>query len=387
MAKKIQRTAPRPQSAPSPSQPAAAAPAARRAGDTGKRKVGRVSGQLVTDFTIQLATLTEAGIPIVKSLTILEGQTAPGPFKTVLGDLVEDVSSGTPLSEALAKHERVFDKLYSSMVRAGEAGGVLSQVLQRQAIFLESAAAVRAKVVGAMIYPTVIVTVAIGVVSAVVVWVIPKFQEIFQSFNIPLPPLTQFLLDVSYFTVNYWYVVFGLPIAAIVFHTIFLRRSQPYRYRVHRLLLKLPAIGPVISRSLIAAFARTFGTLIQAGVPHLDALSIVREATRNEVLMEGVEAIRRTVREGEGIARPMGETGLFDDLVTNMVDVGEATGELDRMLLKVADAYEVQVDRKINAMFKLIEPALLIVVAAFVGVIVVALFLPLMEIMSQVGNM
>ncbi len=387
MAKKIQRTAPRPQSAPSPSQTPAAAPAARRAGDTGKRKVGRVSGQLVTDFTIQLATLTEAGIPIVKSLTILEGQTAPGPFKTVLGELVEDVSSGTPLSEALAKFERVFDKLYTSMVRAGEAGGVLSQVLQRQAIFLENAAAVRAKVVGAMIYPAVIVTVAIGVVSAVVVWVIPKFQEIFQSFNIALPPLTQFLLDVSYFTVSYWYVVFGLPIAAIVLHTIFLRRSQPYRYRVHRLLLKLPAIGPVISRSLIAAFARTFGTLIQAGVPHLDALTIVREATRNEVLMEGVEAIRRTVREGEGIARPMGETGLFDDLVTNMVDVGEATGELDRMLLKVADAYEVQVDRKINAMFKLIEPLLLVIVAAFVGVIVVALFLPLMEIMSQVGNM
>jgi type IV pilus assembly protein PilC len=386
MAKKIQRTAPRPQAAPSPSQ-SPAPQAARRSGEPGKRKVGRVSTQLITDFTIQLATLTEAGIPIVKSLTILEGQTAPGPFKTVLGDLVEDVSSGTPLSEALAKHERVFDKLYTSMVRAGEAGGVLSQVLQRQAIFLENAAAVRAKVVGAMIYPSVIVTVAIGVVSAVVVWVIPKFQEIFQSFNIALPPLTQFLLDVSYFTVSYWYVVFGVPIAAIVLHAIFLRRSQPYRYRIHRLLLKLPAIGPVISRSLIAAFARTFGTLIQAGVPHIDALAIVREATRNEVLMEGVEAIRRSVREGEGIARPMGETGLFDDLVTNMVDVGEATGELDRMLLKVADAYEVQVDRKINAMFKLIEPALLVVVAAFVGVIVVALFLPLMEIMSQVGNM
>lgn len=391
MAKKIQRSAPRPASAAAaPAGPVTgpgASQGARRAPDAPRRRVGRVSGQLVTDFTIQLATLTEAGIPIVKSLTILEGQTAPGPFKTVLAELVEDVSSGTPLSEAMAKHERVFDKLYSSMVRAGEAGGVLGEVLNRQAIFLENAASVRAKVVGAMIYPTVIVTVAIGVVSAVVVWVIPKFQEIFQSFNLALPPLTQFLLDVSHFTVSYWYIVFGLPIAALVLHSVFMRRSQPYRYRVHRLLLKLPAIGPVISRSLIAAFARTFGTLIQAGVPHLDALSIVREATRNEVLMEGVESIRRTVREGEGIARPMGETGLFDDLVTNMVDVGEATGELDRMLLKVADAYEVQVDRKINAMFKLIEPALLIVVAAFVGVIVVALFLPLMEIMSQVGNM
>jgi len=281
----------------------------------------------------------------------------------------------------------VFDKLYSSMVRAGEAGGVLDRVLLRQATYLENAAAIRAKIAGAMIYPAVIVLVAVLVVSAVIVWVIPRFQEIFQSFNIRLPAVTQLLLDVSSFTVHYWFVVFGVPIAAYVLHRIFLVKSQRYRYRVHRMWLRLPLVGPVVSRTLIASFARTFGTLIQAGVPHLDALSIVRDATANEVLMEGVEDIRRTVREGEGIARPMGETGLFDDLVTNMVDVGEATGELDKMLLKVADAYEVQVDRKINAMFKWIEPLLLVIVAAFVGFIVVSLFLPLMEIMSQVGNL
>ncbi len=165
-----------------------------------------------------------------------------------------------------------------------------------------------------------------------------------------------------------------------------LKRSQPYRYRVHQLLLKLPALGPLLSRSLVAAFARTFGTLIQAGVPHLDALGIVRDATSNEVLMEGVEDIRRTVREGEGIARPMGETGLFDDMVVNMVDVGEATGELDKMLLKVAFAYEKQVDRTIDTLFKLVEPALILCVAALVGFIVVALFLPLMEIMKGIQN-
>ena len=390
MAKKLQRSAPRTATAPSGSTTAAGAP---RAGPSaagpvrgGKRKPGRVATQLITDFTVQLATLTEAGIPIVKSLTILEGQTRPGPFKTVLQDLVEDVSAGTPLSESMAKHPRVFDKLYSSMVRAGEAGGVLDRVLTRQAAFMENAAAVRAKVIGALIYPAVIVCVAIAVVSAVIVWIIPKFQEIFRSFNIKLPGMTQILLDVSDFTVHYWFIVFGTPIALGLLHGVMMRRSQPYRYRVHGVFLRVPAIGPVISRSLIASFARTFGTLIQAGVPHLDALSIVRDATGNEVLMAGVEDIRKTVREGEGIARPMGETGLFDDLVTNMVDVGEATGELDKMLLKVADAYEAQVDRKINAMFKLIEPALLILVAGFVGFIVVALFLPLMEIMSQVGN-
>ncbi|MBI5362033.1 MAG: type II secretion system F family protein [Planctomycetes bacterium] len=381
MAKKIQRS-----SGAAPTAPPAPRPAATASSGGPRRSSGRVARQLVTEFTIQLATLSEAGIPIVKALTILEGQTKAGPVKLVLQDLVEDVSSGTPLSESMAKHPKVFDRLYTSMVRAGEAGGVLDKVLLRQAIFMERAAEMRSKVVGAMIYPSVIVFVAIAVVSAVVVWIIPKFQDIFRSFKISLPGITQFLLDVSDFTVRYWYLVFGLPVLLALAHFALLARNQPYRYRVHKWMLKLPVFGGVLNRSLVGAFARTFGTLIQAGVPHLDALAIVRDASRNEVLMEGVESIRKTVREGEGIARPMGETGLFDDLVTNMVDVGEATGELDKMLMKVADAYEKQVERRINAMFKLIEPALLIVVAGFVGFIVVALFLPLMTIMSSVGG-
>jgi type IV pilus assembly protein PilC len=388
MAKRLQRAAPRPAAAATGAAPAsasgAAAPAAAPAGR--KRRTGRVPRQLVTDFTIQLATLTEAGIPIVKALTILEGQTRPGPFKTVLQDLAEDVSAGTPLSESMSKHEKVFDRFYWNMVRAGEAGGVLDRVLHRLSVFLERAATIRARIQGAMIYPLVIVCVAIAVVSCVIVWVIPKFQDIFRSFNIDLPAVTQILLDVSHATVTYWYLVFGVPVGLVVAHTFAMRRNQPYRYRIHRLQLRMPVAGPVITRALTATFSRTFGTLIQAGVPHLDALSICRDATHNEVLMEGIESIRKTVREGEGIARPMGETGLFDDLVTNMVDVGEATGELDKMLLKVADAYEVSVERKIDAMFKLLEPALLIIVAGFVGFIVVSLFLPLMSIMSQVGN-
>jgi len=359
--------------------------AAAPAGPAPRRK-GRVAGEMVTEFTIQLATLSEAGIPIVKALAILEGQTRPGPFKTVLVDLVEDVSSGTPLSEAMGKHEKVFDRLYCSMVKAGEAGGVLDKVLLRQAAYLENRANMRAKILQATIYPSVIVFVAVAVVAAVIVGIVPKFQEIFDSFRIELPGLTRFLLDVSEFVVSYWWLVFGLPIALAVAHATAMQRSRAWRLRTHGLVLKLPVVGQVASKALIAQFTRTFGTLIQAGVPHLDALGIVRDSTRNEVLADGIEDVRRVVREGEGIARPMGESGLFDDLVVNMVDVGEATGELDKMLLKVADAYEVQVDRRITNMFKLIEPALLIVVAAFVGFIVVALFLPLLEIMNQVGS-
>jgi len=378
MAKRIQRSAPA----------AARAPAVAGAGAPPQRarRRGRVSKQVVTEFTTQLSTLSGAGIPIVKALTILEGQTRPGPFKAVLQELVEDVSAGTALSESMAKHPAVFDSLYSSMVRAGEAGGVLDRVLLRVAAFREKAAQIRSKVVGAMIYPAVVAFVALAVVSAVIVWIIPKFKDIFDSFDAELPGMTRTLLELSGFAVSFWYLVFGLPVALLVLHGALLRRSHGYRYRVHSLLLRLPLLGAVLSKSLIAAFARTFGTLIEAGVPHLDALSIVRDTSGNEVLVEGVEHIRRTVREGEGIARPMGESRVFDDLVVNMVDVGEATGELDRMLLQVADAYETAVDRRIEALFKLVEPALLIAMAAVVGFIVVALFMPLMTIMNQLGT-
>jgi type IV pilus assembly protein PilC len=340
----------------------------------------------VTDFTVQLATLFSAGIPIVRALNVLEGQMKPGPFKTVLGELVEDVSSGAPLSEAMAKHERVFDSLYSSLVHAGEAGGVLDRILERLAHYRERIADIRGKVTSAMVYPLVIVVVAMGVVSAVIALVIPKFRVIFDSFGIELPGETRILLNVSQFTVSYWYVVFGLPVVLILLHGLMMRRGGAYRYRMHSWLLALPLLGSLIKQGLIAAFARTFGNLLQAGVPHLDALVIVRDTSANEVLIGGVESIRKVVREGEGIARPMEETGVFDDLVCNMVDVGEQTGELDGMLLRVADAYESKVDRDIGIFFKVLEPILLILVAVFVGFIVVALFLPLMRIMSSLNS-
>jgi len=353
----------------------------------GSRSKGRrVSAQAVTEFTVQLSTLSSSGIPMVRALSILEGQARPGPFKDVLGDLVEDVSSGTPLSESMEKHGRAFDHLYAAMVRAGETGGVLDKVLERLATYRERAAALKSKVVNALIYPLVIVIVATGVISAVIVWVIPRFRQIFDSFGVELPGLTQLLLNISSFAVNYWYVVFGAPLALVFLHLFLMGRPGGYRRTMHSLLLRIPMLGSILRQSLIAAFARTFGTLLQAGVPHLDALGIVRDTSSNDVLAEGVESIRRVVREGESISRPMEEVGVFDDLVCNMVDVGEQTGELDRMLLRVADAYENQVTRRVDAFFKVLEPALLIVMAIFVGFIVMALFLPLMKIMSTLSQ-
>ncbi|MBK8179382.1 MAG: type II secretion system F family protein [Planctomycetes bacterium] len=379
MAKRLQRTAP----VAGTSRPAGGPSGGETSGPA--KKGGRVRAELVTDFTVQLATLAEAGIPVVKALTILEGQTRPGPFKEVLAELVEDVAAGTPLSESMAKH-RCFDRLYTSMVKAGEVAGVLDKILNRLATFREKAAAIRSKVVGAMIYPVIVIVVAVGVVSAAILFVIPKFSEIFASFDTKLPLITSMLLAASEIGVKYWYLIFGLPLLVFTLHTLSMRRPGKYRFFFHGLYLRIPLLGPLLSKVQIAAFARTFGTLIEAGVPHLDALTIVRDTTSNDVVAEGVESVRRTVREGEGIARPMGETGMFDDLVVNMVDVGEATGELDRMLLKVATAYEAQVDRRIEALIKFLEPALLIVMAVVVGFIVVALFLPLTEIMGKISS-
>ncbi|QDU67007.1 type II secretion system F family protein [Engelhardtia mirabilis] len=379
MAKRIQRNVNRGSTAAPPSSSGEAP--RRRASAVGRR----VSGQLVTEFTVQLATLTSAGIPVVRSLTILHGQARPGPFKEVLADLVEDVSAGTPLSEAMSKRPRAFDNLYSSMVRAGETGGVLGAVLERVAKFRERAAEIRSKVTGAMIYPVVVLVVALSVVAAVITFVIPRFKEVFKSFDIEMPRPTQILLDVSDVTVQYWYLVFGVPLLLLVLHFVFLARGGAYRRLIHRWILKIPYLGQVMVRSNVAAFARTFGTLVQAGVPHLDALEISRETAANETFRLAIEDVRRTVREGETIARPMGESGVFDDLVTNMVEVGEQTGELDSMLLRVAEAYEAQTERKIDALFKVIEPALLIALAGFVGFIVVALFVPLTKIMSAVS--
>lgn len=380
MAKRIQRSSPK-KKASRPSS-GGGATGASRPDPRGKR----VAQQVVTDFTIQLATLSGAGIPIVRALSVLEAQTRPGPFKEVLQELVEDVSAGTPVSEAMAKHNRCFDPLYASMVRAGEAGGVLDRILQRLATFREKAAEIKSRMVGATIYPVVVVLVALIVVVFVMIIVIPRFVEVFDSFDVELPEITQILLNVATSAREYWYVVVVTPIALVLGHLLLMRR-QGYRHAMHRLLLRIPFVGPVVSQSMIAGFSRTFGTLIEAGVPHLEALGIVRDTTGNEVLLVAVDDIRRTVREGEGVSAPMADSGVFDDIVVSMVDVGEQTGELDGMLLRVADAYERQLDRRIDRLIKVLEPLLIVAIAIFVGFIVVALFLPLLKILSTLNQL
>jgi len=382
LARRIQRSTP----APSARRSGGGGGAATAAGPAPRKLGGRISSNTITDFTLQLATLSEAGIPVVKALKILEGQTDPGPFKNVLLEITDDVSAGAPLSEAMGKHGKAFDKLYASMVRAGEVGGILDRVLKRLADFREKAAEIRSKVSMALVYPSFLLAGSIAAVALVIIFVVPKFREIFESYDVELPKPTQVLLAIGDFAGAYWYLILGGPVVLFLLHAGLVAKNQPYRRAWHAFLLKVPLIGGLLKRSITASFARTFGTLVQAGVPHLDALQICRDTSSNEVLTEAVEEIRRTVREGEGIARPMGETGLFDDVVTNMVDVGEETGELDSMLLKVADAYEAQVDRRLETLFKVLEPVIMLFMAVAIGGLLLALILPMTQIIQTIGS-
>ncbi|HET6202868.1 MAG TPA: type II secretion system F family protein [Planctomycetota bacterium] len=369
-----------------PPRPAAAAGGAARPAARGSLRGRAVGTRVLVQFTTQFATLLEAGVPVLRGLQILEARLEAGAFKRVLGAIAEDVASGTPLSEAFAKHPRIFDRLFTNMVRAGEAGGVLDTILKRLGEYLERMQSIRDRAKSALLYPCVVLGIAALVLTVVFLVVIPKFEEIFQTLDTELPGPTRFLIDSSRFVVrDGWIVLLALGLVGISLRLAYLR-VHGFRRFLHGRILRLPLVGRLVSRAVIARFSRTFGTLLSSGVPHLDALGIVRGSIGNEVVGEAVDHVRDRVREGEGLATPMGATGVFDELVVNMVDVGEQTGELDRMCLKVADAYDVEVNRSLEGLFKILEPLLLVGMAVVVGFIVISLFLPLLSILEKLGQ-
>jgi type IV pilus assembly protein PilC len=347
----------------------------------------RVTPRILAEFTSQLAVLLNAGIPITKSLRILEGQLAPGGMKRVTASLVEDVEGGTSLSESMAKHDGVFDALYTNMVRAGEAGGVQEEILNRLSGFLTQSEAIKARVKGALAYPIAILTVATLVLLLVFTFVIPKFKAIFETMGKgQMHWTTQVVMDIGDH-LQVWWWIYLLAVALVVFvHRLLMAKAAGYRSFMHKVALHMPLFGPLVHKSLVARFARTFGTLIQSGVPHLEALDILLASTNNVHMRSAVGGVQASIKEGAGFAVPMGESGMFDDIVVNMVDVGEQTGELDRMLTKIADRYELEVDRTVETTFKLIEPILLVFMALAVGFIVFALFMPLLTMMQQMSK-
>jgi len=380
------------------SRPTPATPTAAGDAPTKKRKwseititIGGVNTKALTTFTRQLSTLQDAGLPILRSLNVLEQQQKPGLLKNVLRSVHEDVSGGSTLSDAMANQPKVFNKLYTKMIAAGEVGGVLDLILQRLADFLEKAATLKRRIIGAMIYPSVVLSVAVLIVMGIMMFIVPKFEAIFKDFDTELPKLTAFLINSSQWIAGSLYpnqmipgfvILLGVPFG-IYAGIKLLRKTQPGRSTLDTLVLKIPIIGGLISKSTIARFTRTLGTLITAGVPILDAILITRDTTGNYVYQQALDKVHDSVRQGESFAEPLRASKACDAIVVNMIDVGEHTGDLDKMLLKIADDYDDQVDVTIAGMLSMLEPVMVVLLGGIIGFIVIALFMPLVSLIQN----
>ena len=350
--------------------------------------IGGVSRKQLTAFTRQLSTLQDAGLPILRSLQILEQQQKPGLLKAIVGGVADDVEGGQSLSDAMAKYPKAFDKLYVNMVNAGEAGGVLDLILARLADFMEKAEKLKKKVIGAMIYPVVVITIAVGIVSMIMIFVIPKFEEIFRDFKVSLPAVTQMLLAISRWfapPTHGWIYVIAMPFVLIGLVRL-AKMSEGGRYAVDVIKLKIPILGSIVGKSVIARFTRTLGTLISAGVPILDAINITKETAGNEVYARALAKVHDAIREGESFADPLRASKVCDAIVVNMVDVGEETGDLDKMLLKVADNYDNDVDVLVGSLISILEPVMVVILGGIVGFIVIALFMPMITLIGAVSG-
>ena len=352
------------------------------AGKKTSTPIGRVSQKQLTQFTRQLSTLIDAGLPILRCLSILEQQQKPGILRVTLRRVREDVEGGASLSEAMGRHPKVFNRLYVNMVAAGETGGVLDTILSRLADFMEKAQWLRRRVIGAMIYPIAVLAVATLIVTGIMIFVIPKFQTIFKDMKTKLPAPTRILLGMSkWFAAGGWLVVLFAPLAVFILFRI-MRLSRGGRMFGDKLKLKIPLIGKILSKTAIARFSRTLGTLIEAGVPILEALNITRNTAGNEVFARAIGHVHDSVREGETFADPLRASKVYDPIVVNMVDVGEETGDLDKMLLKIADNYDEEVDATVAGLVSVLEPVMVVILGVICGFIVVSIFLPLPAMIS-----
>ncbi|MDR2513303.1 MAG: type II secretion system F family protein [Puniceicoccales bacterium] len=349
------------------------------------KRSGKVRNELLTIFTRQLATLLQAGLPLLRALEILHKQERNSRMKYILSTLCENVQSGNNLSDAMAQHPKSFDRLYVNMIRAGEAGGVLDRVLDRLAMFMEKAMRLRNRIKAAMTYPAVVITIALLIVWLLMVFVVPKFQNMISGQNATMPPLTQIVIDISNLLVSYWYVT---PLVALGIITLArsMLASRVGKKIWDNFVFHLPAIGTFVTIASVARFTRTFGTLMASGVPILQALTITRDTMSNVVLGEALTTVHDRVRDGEPLSVPLEQAKVFPAMVTSMIQVGEETGQLPEMLNRVADTYDEEVDNAVGALTSIIEPLLIVFLALVVGTIVVAMFLPMLTLMQSVGK-
>ncbi len=349
---------------------------------------GKVKSKVLTVFTRQLATLVEAGLPLLRGLRVLQKQEKNITLKNILGDLSASIEGGSTFSEGLAQHPKVFNRLFVNMVKAGEMGGVLEVVLKRLSEFMEKAQKIKGKVVAAMFYPIAVMVVAVTIMGVLMVVVVPKFKEIFAGTlgnGQSLPKFTAFVLGISDAIKNHFFLTAGALVVFVIALNIFIRTKMG-RKLFDRFKLNMPVLGPVVSKVAISRFTRTLGTLVSSGVPILQALTIVKETSGNVIIGDAVSAVHESVKEGETITAPLEASNVFPPMVISMVDVGEQTGALPEMLMKIADNYDEEVDNAVAAMTSLLEPIMIVFLAVIVGSIVIALFLPLIALMDSVGD-
>ncbi len=375
---------------------AGAAPAKRAAAKKGAMQMeiklpkflqGGVKAKQLTTFTRQMSTLVNAGLPLMRALRVLQRQEKNAALRDAVTQMAESIESGSTFAEALAAHPKIFDRLFVNMVKAGEIGGVLDVVLARLAEFQEKAEKIKGKVKSAMTYPIVVLVMALSILGFLMTYIVPKFADIFADLmgGKGMPPLTLFVMNASKVMVDHsLFVLAGLVVLVVVLKL--LAKTNQGRLGIDRFKLHAPVFGTLISKNSISRFTRTLGTLMSAGVPVLQALNIVKETVGNEVISKAVATIHDAVKEGENMAPPISSSKVFPPMVVSMVEVGEETGALPDMLMKIADSYDDDVDNAVAAMTSIIEPLLIIFLAVVVGTIVIALFMPLVSIIGGLST-
>ena len=345
--------------------------------------VGGVQEKDILVFTRQFSVMIDAGLPLVQALDIIGTQADNPEFRRVLLAVKSKVEAGSTFADALADHPKVFDTLFVQLVRAGEIGGILDTILQRLGAYIEKNSKLKRRVKGAMVYPAVVLLVAVGVVAALIGFVVPTFEKMFKDFGGTLPGPTQFLVDISHTFRSGWYLYLGTPVALWV---AFKQATKAGRGQEiwHDTVLKMPLFGTLIRKVAVARFTRTLGTMISSGVPILDALEIVAKSAGNRTIEKAVLYVRAKISEGKNIATPLAETKVFPPMVVQMIGVGEATGAMDQMLSKIADFYDDEVDVAVGALTSMIEPLMMVVLGGIVGFFMIAMYLPIFNIAGNI---
>ena len=344
----------------------------------------KITPKDISIFTRQFATMVESGIPIVQGIEIVaKGHENPS-VQQLLTAVKQDIESGTTLSAALGKHKLYFDALYCNLVQAGEQAGILDDILQKVATYKEKIEAIKGKIKSALFYPAAVIVVAFIVTAILLIFVIPQFESMFKGFGAELPALTQFVVELSRFMREWWWLIFGSLGGSVAFIAYTYKRSEKMQHMVDRLVLRAPVVGEIVKKATIARYARTLGTMFAAGVPLVESLDSVAGAAGNRVYYDGVNAIKNEVSTGTHLRVAMEHTGLFPNMVVQMVAIGEESGELDKMLGKVADFYEQEVDDAVESLSSLIEPMIMAFLGVVVGGLVIAMYLPIFKLAAVV---